>query len=104
VLEFYQLNHLNLVMTLVGVATVVAYASYAFSAHARELFDTTSMPWTIPFIVIGIGRFLQLSGAAGDARSPTDRMVRDVPFIINIVGWGLLCIWLIYLRGGAGAG
>lgn len=101
VLQFYQLAHLNLAITTVGIATVVAYASYAFSAHARELFDTTAMPWTIPFIIVGIGRFLQLSGAADDARSPTDRMVRDIPFVANIVGWGLLVVWLIYLKSGS---
>ena len=100
VLQFYQLAHLNIMITVVGLATVAAYASYAFSEHARELFDTTAMPWTIPFILVGIGRFLQLSGTADDARSPTDRMVRDVPFVLNILGWSVLVVWLIY----AGAG
>ena len=52
-------------------------------------------------------RFLQLvSGKAGrglKAESPTQEMLRDVPFVLNLVVWVVVVVAIVYqLRPSAG--
>ena len=56
------------------------------------------MPMTIPFAVIGIFRFYNLIGKSEVADSPTDRMIRDIPFLLNLGLWGLTILVMIYLE------
>ncbi|RYZ59460.1 MAG: decaprenyl-phosphate phosphoribosyltransferase, partial [Proteobacteria bacterium] len=55
---------------------------------------------TAPFTLFGILRFLMLvSGKAGRglrAESPTQEMLRDVPFVLNLVGWVVVIFAIVY--------
>ena len=31
-------------------------------------------------------------------RNPTEAILRDAPFLINIVLWGLVVVWIVYGR------
>ena len=96
-LRHYHPRAVAIGMGLTALATAVAYGAYAVSSHAAEMFGTRLMPVTVPFIVFGVARFFMLTGP-NDLRSPTERIVRDVPFVANIVGWGLVVVYLIYLQ------
>jgi decaprenyl-phosphate phosphoribosyltransferase len=71
-----------------------------------ETFFQSKYLWlTAPFTVFGIVRFLFLvSGRAGrglKAESPTQEMLRDVPFVLNLVLWGIVVVAIVYrLRPG----
>ena len=47
-------------------------------------------------MLFGIFRFLYLLYGRTDARSPTDAILRDAPFIGNLALWAILVIWLVY--------
>ena len=37
-----------------------------------------------------------LTGRAEEGRSPTDLMLKDVPFLANLLAWGITVIVLVY--------
>ena len=100
VLQRYNPAHLHVGMVLGALLTTAAYTAYATSEHARALFGTQWFPVTIPFIIVGMVRFYRLTGEHDDATSPTERMVRDPTFLVNLLAWCMLVLVLIY--GGNG--
>jgi decaprenyl-phosphate phosphoribosyltransferase len=55
----------------------------------------------VPFSALGILRFLQLALWRPRAESPTDAVLRDWPFLLNLAAWGAVVIAIIYVyRGG----
>ena len=96
VLRDYSLRHLDVGLVVVAVLTAAAYAMYTLAPQTRAYFGTTHLVFTTPFVFLGIGRFLLLLRRRDDPRSPTDAMIRDVPFVLNIVAWAVVVIWAIY--------
>jgi hypothetical protein len=60
------------------------------------MFNPRDLVWTIPFVLIGLWRFNTLTGRAEQGRSPTDLMLKDVPFLANLAAWGVAVIFLVY--------
>lgn len=96
VLEQYQLHHLDNVLWVVAGLTVAAYVLYTVSPQTVDYFGTWRLVFTIPFVVYGIIRFMQLLRRGHDPRSPTDVIIRDVPFVVNIAAWAAVAGWAVY--------
>jgi decaprenyl-phosphate phosphoribosyltransferase len=96
VLDSYQLNHLKGAMLLSALATAAGYAAYTFDPATAAEFGTRWLPVTIPFIAVGLLRFYRLTERVGHPESPTEQMVRDRPFILNVLAWGAVVVALIY--------
>jgi 4-hydroxybenzoate polyprenyltransferase len=99
-LEAYSANSLNVALTVTGLATAVTYVAYTLDPTTRAFFNSNYLWLTAPFTIFGIARFLQLvSGRAGRglrAESPTQEMLRDVPFVLNIVVWVIFIVAIVY--------
>jgi 4-hydroxybenzoate polyprenyltransferase len=96
VLEHYRPGTLAAAMVATAVLTIAAYTAYTFSPHARLVFGTALVPLSVPSCVIGIARFYVLTGRVdGESASPTDRMLTDVPFVLNLVVWGIIVLVLL---------
>ena len=94
VLTRYSPRLLRALQLATGVATIGAYGLYTLQPRTAAFFGTEHLPWTLPFVVFGVVRFAQLVGRPhGD--SPTEEMLRDWPFVLNVVGWAALVLWLI---------
>jgi 4-hydroxybenzoate polyprenyltransferase len=104
-LEAYTKTSLNIALAITGIATAATYTAYTFAPDTREFFKTDWLWLTIPNTVFGLGRFLMIvSGRAGRGRkaeSPTQEMLRDVPFVVNLILWAIIVLALVYrLRPG----
>ncbi len=97
VLERYQLEHVRLAMGWLAVATVASYAAYTFFGHTLSSFSPRDLVWTLPCVVFGVWRFNQLTNRADEGRSPTDLMLTDRPFLLNLAAWGAVVVTVIYL-------
>jgi 4-hydroxybenzoate polyprenyltransferase len=95
VMERYQLQHLNIGLWCAGLLTLASYALYTFDRDTAVRFGTAWLPATIVFIAFGIARFVKLIDLH-DAESPTEEMLKDVPFIANGLLWATAVIVLIY--------
>jgi 4-hydroxybenzoate polyprenyltransferase len=100
VLEAYSPASLNVALALTGGATIVTYIAYTLDPSTEAFFSSTHLWLTAPFTVFGIVRFLVLvSGRAGrgtKAESPTQEMLRDVPFVLNLVLWVIVVVAIVY--------
>ena len=92
----YSFSVLRVVMIVLALATCAAYALYTRDHRTVVFFGTRRLLWTLPFAVLGIGRFLQLSLRAHSLSSPTDAILRDAPFLLNIAAWGAAVLAIIY--------
>lgn len=83
-------------MAIVALCTVAAYAGYCFSPATAAMFRTEPLPWTIPSCIVGVARFYELATRQDRLASPTEQIVRDLPFLANFALWSGLFLWMIY--------
>lgn len=100
VLEAYSVRSLDVALGVTGVATAATYVAYTLDPFTRTFFNSEYLWLTAPFTIFGILRFLQLvSGRAGRgvrAESPTQEMLVDVPFVLNLVIWTAVVVAVVY--------
>jgi decaprenyl-phosphate phosphoribosyltransferase len=99
-LEAYTPRSLNGALAVTGTATALTYVAYTLDPSTRAAFNSEYLWLTAPFTVFGLVRFLFLvSGRAGRgirAESPTQEMLRDVPFVLNLVFWTMVVVAIVY--------
>jgi 4-hydroxybenzoate polyprenyltransferase len=95
VFEGYTIPLLDQYITIVSGTTIVAYSLYTFSAP--NLPPNHTMMLTIPFVVYGIFRYLQLIQIGHAAGSPDEVALKDRPLQITVLLWGLAVIAIFYL-------
>jgi decaprenyl-phosphate phosphoribosyltransferase len=99
-LEAYTARSLTIALAATGSATALTYLAYTLDPATRAAFHSDYLWLTAPFTAFGILRFLLLvSGRAGrglKAESPTQEMLRDVPFVLNLVIWAITVMAIVY--------
>lgn len=99
VLDHYSPAFLDQMINVVTASSVVSYALYSVAPETVEKYGTQDLVYTIPLVLYGIFRYLYLMYQSPGERNPTEAILRDPPFLINMVLWGLAVIWIVY-RGG----
>ena len=84
-------------MYVMAVLTAGAYTAYTLAPHTLEFFGTYWFVATVPFVLFGLVRFTLLVNRRKTAESPTDAILRDVPFIINIALYVVVVLGIIYI-------
>jgi hypothetical protein len=95
VFDGYTLPLLDQYITIVSGTTIVAYSLYTFFAPSVPANHT--MMLTIPFIVYGIFRYLQLIQTGHAAGAPDEVALKDRPLQLTVLLWGLAVIAILYL-------
>lgn len=96
VLSHYSPAFLDQMINVVTASTVVAYAMYAIAPETTEKFHTAYLIYTIPMVLFGIFRYLFLIYQKHTSLNPTEAILRDPPFLINMLIWGLAVVWIVY--------
>ena len=96
VLEHYSLTFVDQMINVVTASTVVAYALYSVDPATAARLGTGHLVVTVPMVLFGIFRFLFLLYQKADLVSPTEAILRDPPFLVNLVLWGATVLFLIY--------
>ena len=96
-LRGYHLGVLRFMLTFLAICTCAAYALYTQDSHTVEFFQTDRLYWTLPFCLFGIARFLHITLWMDSDESPTDVILRDWPFLLNLCAWGVTVFSIIYL-------
>lgn len=94
VLDGYTLPLLDQFITIVSGMTIVTYALYTF--FAENLPANHSMMLTIPFVVYGIFRYLQLIQTGHAAGAPDEVALKDRPLQITVALWMLTVLVIFY--------
>ena len=100
VLGQYNKTFLDQMINVVTASCVISYALYATDAETVAKIGTKNLVLTVPMVLFGVFRYLYLVYQHTDDRSPTEVLLHDVPFLVNVVLWGLAVLWIVY-GGGA---
>jgi 4-hydroxybenzoate polyprenyltransferase len=95
-LEAYSPRTLTVALAVTGLATVAIYVAYTLDVKTQAFFGTPWLWITSIHAMFGVFRFLQLVVNRPKAESPTQEMLRDVPFVLNFVLWVIEVFVLVY--------
>jgi 4-hydroxybenzoate polyprenyltransferase len=98
VLAQYSPVFLDQMINVVTASTVVCYALYAVAPETLAKHGGRSLLVTIPMVLFGIFRYLYLVYQRREERNPTEAILRDLPFLINIVLWVAAVLVIVYGR------
>jgi decaprenyl-phosphate phosphoribosyltransferase len=92
----YRLSHLRIAMMLLAAVTCAAYVAYTLDAHTVAFFGTDRLVFSAPFVAIGIVRFLYLALWHPKDDPPTEAMLRDPWFLLDLVAATGTVLYIIY--------
>ena len=85
VLGTYQGSLIGQLLTISSTATLVSYTLYTI--EAPSLPDNQTMLLTVPIVLFGIFRYLQVLNNSDVAEYPEYLIFKDLPLLVAIVGW-----------------
>jgi 4-hydroxybenzoate polyprenyltransferase len=91
VLQEYSVKFLDQVIAMVTGATIICYALYTVDIRTLDQLGTHSMLLTMPCVMYGLFRYIYLAYHRGEGEDPTQAMLTDVPMLVNLVIWIILC-------------
>ncbi len=95
-LEQYSERGLDLALAITGLATVATYLVYTLDPRTEAFFRTGTLWPSALFVLLGVGRFLQLVKSRPKSESPTQEMLCDGPFVAIVLFWVVLVMWVVY--------
>ena len=113
-LKRYTEQLLDIYTGMFATATWITYALFTFnqpkiipdgralkliSILPRTLISEKWMMITIPFVVYGIMRYLQIIYERNEGESPERIILSDKPLIVTVVSWGIMVIGILYYVG-----
>ncbi len=96
-LDRYSLRLLDQLAAITAAVTIVVYALYTQAPETVEKFGTSGMGFTLPFVVFGIFRYLDLLYRHNQGDQPEKALLADRPLLVTIGLYGLtvLAIFMI---------
>jgi 4-hydroxybenzoate polyprenyltransferase len=96
VLDHYSPAFLDQMINVVTASSVVSYALYAAAPETVAKYHTQNLIFTVPMVLFGIFRYLYLMYQRPGAKNPTEAILSDVPFLLNILIWGVAVVSIVY--------
>ena len=96
VLEHYSIQFTEQMTTISAAGFVISYALYTVSDRTVNLFHTSNLIFTTPFVLYGVFRYLYLLHIKDLGESPTDIVLSDIPLIVNFVVYAIAMFAVIY--------
>lgn len=83
-LEKYDPHLLDQLIAIISASTIVSYAMYTLAHETVVKFGTSSLGFTIPFVIFGIFRYLDLVYRHEKGDRPEKILLTDVPILLNL--------------------
>ena len=97
VLKYYKKHHIDSLLKILLGITLITYIFYTVAPRTREYFGTYYLVFTVPFVTFGLLRFDHILRHAKGSESPTDTMVKDWAFMLNLVLWLVTVVVVLYV-------
>jgi 4-hydroxybenzoate polyprenyltransferase len=96
VLHHYSTAFLDQMINVVTASSVISYSLYAVAPDTVAKYGSERLLLTLPMVLFGIFRYLYLIYQHPEERNPTEAILHDVPFVLNVGLWGLVVLWVVY--------
>lgn len=94
----YDERLLDQLIAIVSAATVVCYALYTLWPDTVEKFGTARLALTIPFVIFGLFRYLDLVYRHEKGDRPEQILLTDLPLLADLALYGLTVLLLLRFR------
>jgi len=94
ILDEYNLNFLDHLISLTTGATIVTYSLYTFSAH--NLPENHLMMLTIPIVIYFLFRYLYLVHVKHLGGAPDELIFKDKPLFFSAAFWAVAVVLILY--------
>ena len=92
----YNIDFINMALTMVATITIVAYMIYTMSDDVARRFNSHYTYCTTAFVLAGILRYMQLTVVDNHSGSPTAVLMRDHFIQLCVAGWAIAFLIIIY--------
>jgi len=98
ILKEYSPYLLDQMIAVVTASTVIAYCLYTISDETVAKFQTTSLIFTVPFVIYGVFRYLYLVHQRKQGGSPESLILKDVPLLVDLFLWIASVVLILYVK------
>lgn len=98
-LDGYSSAHLDWGLRAAGTFAIAGYLLYTLAPETVAKFGTSLLSLTVPFPALGIWRFGTLLSRGSRAQSPTEAILTDAPFLLNLAVWLISVVVILYAAG-----
>jgi 4-hydroxybenzoate polyprenyltransferase len=92
----YNIPVIRVIMSVLLLVTSGAYLAYTVDPHTVEFFGTKNLPYSAPFVVFGLLRFMSLALWWPKADPPTEAMLKDPWCLLDFVAATATVLYIIY--------
>ena len=97
-LDGYDERLLDLLIAMMGSAALVCYSIYTLWPETVAKFGTPWLGATIPFVVFGLFRYMDLVYRQEQGDRPEQILLTDGPLLADIALYGATVLWLLLFR------
>jgi 4-hydroxybenzoate polyprenyltransferase len=95
ILDEYSIPLLDQMISIVTAATIIAYSLFTATAETLPHNPFPVMMITVPFVIYALFRYLYLMYQRGAGGNTADILLKDRPFALSIVLWGLASLAIL---------
>jgi 4-hydroxybenzoate polyprenyltransferase len=97
ILSEYSPQLLDQMIAVVTASTLMAYALYTVAPETQAKLGTTQLPFTIPFVLYGIFRYLYLLYRHDLGGNPSEHLLTDRALLVDVALWVGTVLTLLYV-------
>jgi 4-hydroxybenzoate polyprenyltransferase len=94
-LRDYSERLLDQLIAVTGGATLVSYCLYTLAPDTVAKFGTNRLALTIPFVIFGLYRYLDLVYRHDQGGRPEQILLTDIPLLVNVLLYGLTAGYIL---------
>ncbi len=94
-LSHYSVHFLDQMISVATAAAIMTYVLYTMSGEIKNKYGSIKLIYTVPFVIFGLFRYLYLVYIKGWGENPSDVILKDPAFSINLVFWLITFIALV---------
>ena len=98
ILREYSPYLLDQMISVVTASTLMAYALYTMDQGVQQKLGTEHLIYTVPFVIYGIFRYLYLVHQRLEGGDPSELILADRWFLVNVLIWALVSGILLWAR------
>jgi 4-hydroxybenzoate polyprenyltransferase len=92
----YTVQFVDSLISICAGCTIISYAIYTLSPVTIEKFGTSNLLLTLPFVIFGIFRYMNLVLAEENESSPAELLMGDRALLLTVVLWGISSGLIVY--------
>jgi len=97
VLSHYTPYLLDQMIVAMAAGVMLSYTLYTVAPETVAKFGTTNLKFTVPFVLMGVFRYLYLVHRREQGGAPEKVLLTDLPLILMILSWALVVALVVYV-------